>query len=113
MTLQKKSFAGAWEGKFNTLEYDAVMEQRKDVALTVDWEDGRSDVLSGAEIYQLIFDSQMPWMLSANGTIFTTEFEGVIPGILPKHHDIGIDRSGFLGASLGQSESGHDLIEEQ
>ena len=84
MTLKKKSFAGSWEGRFNVEEYDAVMEQRKDIALTVDWEDGRSDVLSGAEIYQLIFDSQMPWMLSANGTIFTTEFEGVIPGILKR-----------------------------
>src|SRR6056300_90035 len=84
MTLKKKSFAGSWEGRFNVEEYDIVMEKRKDVALTVDWEDGRSDVLSGAEIYQLIFDSHMPWMLSANGTIFTTEFEGVIPGILKR-----------------------------
>ena len=84
MTLKKKSFAGSWEGRFSTEEYEAVMEQRKDVALTVDWEDGRSDVLSGAEIYQLVFDSQMPWMLSANGTIFTTEFEGVIPGLLKR-----------------------------
>ena len=84
MTLKKKSFAGSWEGRFSTEEYEAVMDQRKDIALTVDWEDGRSDVLSGAEIYQLIFDSQMPWMLSANGTIFTTEFEGVIPGILKR-----------------------------
>jgi len=83
-TLKKKSFAGSWEGRFGTEEYEAVMEQRKDIALTVDWEDGRSDVLSGAEIYQLIFDSQMPWMLSANGTIFTTEFEGVIPGLLKR-----------------------------
>lgn len=84
MTLKKKSFAGAWEGHFGTLEYEAVMEKRKDVAINVDWEDGRSDVLSGAEIHKLIFDSQMPWTLSANGTIFTTEFEGVIPGILKR-----------------------------
>jgi DNA polymerase elongation subunit (family B) len=84
MTLKKKSFAGSWEGRFGAEEYEYVMEQRKDVALTIDWEDGRSDVLSGAEIYKLIFDSHMPWMLSANGTIFTTEFEGVIPGILKR-----------------------------
>ena len=84
MTLKKKSFAGSWEGRFGTEEYEAVMDRRKDIALTVDWEDGRSDVLSGAEIHQLIFDSHMPWMLSANGTIFTTEFEGVIPGILKR-----------------------------
>ena len=90
MTLKKKSFAGSWEGRFSTEEYEAVMEQRKDVALTIDWEEGKepagkpSDVLSGAEIYKLIFDSNMPWMLSSNGTIFTTEFEGVIPGILKR-----------------------------
>jgi DNA polymerase elongation subunit (family B) len=83
-TLKKKSFAGSWEGRFATEEYEAVMDQRKDVALTIDWESGSSDVLSGAEIYQLIFDSQQPWMLSSNGTIFTTEFEGVIPGILKR-----------------------------
>ena len=84
MFLKKKTFAGSWEGRFATEEYEVVMEKRKDVPLTIDWEDGRSDVLSGAEIYQLIFDSHMPWMLSANGTIFTTEFEGVIPGILKR-----------------------------
>ncbi len=90
MTLKKKSFAGSWEGRFSVEEYEAVMEQRKDVALTVDWEKGKepagntSHVLSGAEIYKLIFDSNMPWMLSSNGTIFTTEFEGVIPGILKR-----------------------------
>lgn len=84
MTLQKKSFAAAWEGRFGSLEYEAVMEQRKDIALTIDWENGGSDVLSGAEVYKLIFDSNMPWMISANGTIFTTEFEGVIPGILKR-----------------------------
>jgi DNA polymerase elongation subunit (family B) len=83
-TLEKKSFAGAWEGKFATLEYDAVTEQRKDVALTLDLEDGSSHVLSGAEIYKLIFDSNQPWMLSANGTVFTTEVEGVIPGLLKR-----------------------------
>ena len=84
MFLKKKTFAGSWEGRFATEEYEAVMDQSKAIALTIDWEDGRSDVLSGAEIYQLVFDSNQPWMLSANGTIFTTEFEGVIPGILKR-----------------------------
>ena len=90
ISLKKKSFAGSWEGRFATEEYDAVMDKRKDVALTIDWEDGKqpgsnnSDILSGAEIYKLIFDSNQPWMLSSNGTIFTTEYEGVIPGILKR-----------------------------
>ena len=61
MTLKKKSFAGSWEGRFSTEEYEAVMEQRRDVSLTIDWEEGKSpagatsDVLSGAEIYKLIY----------------------------------------------------------
>ena len=84
MNLKKKSFAGSWEGRFSTEEYEAVMEQRRDISLTVDWEDGRTDVLSGAELYQVIFDSHMPWMISANGTIFTMENEGVIPGLLKR-----------------------------
>ena len=83
-TLEKKSFAAAWEGKFGSLEYEAVMEQRKDVSLTLDLEDGTSHVLSGAEIYKLIFDSNQPWMLSANGTVFTWEVEGVVPGLLKR-----------------------------
>ena len=84
MGLKKKSFAGSWEGRFSTEEYEAVMEQKRDIALTVDWENGGSDILSGAEIYKLIFDSNQPWMLSSNGTIFTTEHEGVIPGLLKR-----------------------------
>jgi len=84
MTLKKKSFAGSWEGRFATEEYDAVMEQRKDIPLTVDFEGGQTEVMSGAEIYKLIFDSHNPWMLSSNGTIFTQEYEGVIPGLLKR-----------------------------
>jgi len=84
MTLHKKSFAAAWEGLFGTFEYTWVMEQRRDKTITVDWEDGRTDVLSGAELYKLMFDSNMPWMISANGTIFTHEFESVIPGLLAR-----------------------------
>jgi len=82
--LKKKSFAAAWEGRFGSLEYDAVMEQRKDLAITVDWENGNTEVLSGAEIYDKIYNSHAPLMLTANGTILTTEFEGVIPGLLKR-----------------------------
>ena len=82
--LEKKSFAGAWEGKFGTEEYNAIMEQRKDISLTLELESGESHVLSGAEIYKLIYDSNNPWMLSANGTIFTYEKEGIVPGLLKR-----------------------------
>ena len=84
ITLEKKSFAAAWEGRFGSIEYEAVLEKRKDIMITVDFESQPSQVMSAAEIHKLIFDSHLPWMLSANGTIFTTEFEGIIPGLLKR-----------------------------
>jgi len=79
-----KSFAAAWEGIFGSLEYTAVMEQQIGTDITIDWQNGDSDVLSAAEVYRLIFESNQPWMLSANGTIFTHETEGIIPGLLKR-----------------------------
>ena len=79
-----KSFAAAWEGIFGSLEFTAVMNQEIGTDITIDWENGDSDVLSAAEVYRLIFESNQPWVLSANGTIFTYEKEGIIPGLLKR-----------------------------
>jgi len=79
-----KSFASAWEGIFGSLEYSAVMNREIGREVTVDWEGGGSDTLSAAQAYDLIFDSNQPWMVSANGTIFTYETEGVISGLLAR-----------------------------
>ena len=79
-----KSFAASWEGVFGSLEYEAVMNQEIGTDITIDWENGDTDILSAAEVYRLIFESNQPWMLSANGTIFTHETEGVIPGLLKR-----------------------------
>jgi DNA polymerase elongation subunit (family B) len=78
------SFAAAWEGLFATLEYTAVMEQQRGTEVIIDWENGEESVHSAAEVWRLIFDSRQPWMLSANGTIFTYEREGVVPGLLKR-----------------------------
>jgi DNA polymerase elongation subunit (family B) len=73
-----------WENLFSVLEYTAIMNQDRGVMLTLDYEDGRSEEYSAAEIWKMIFDSNRPWMLSANGTIFTYEKEGVVPGLLSR-----------------------------
>jgi DNA polymerase elongation subunit (family B) len=78
------SFAAAWEGLFGTLEYTAVMEQQRGTEITIDWQDGSETVHSAGEIWKLIFDSNQPWIISANGTIFTYESEAVIPGLLKR-----------------------------
>ena len=78
------SFAAAWEGLFGVLEYTAVMQQQRGTEITIDWRDGVESVHSAAEIWKMIFDSNQPWMISANGTIFTYETEAVIPGLLKR-----------------------------
>jgi DNA polymerase elongation subunit (family B) len=79
-----KSFASAWEGIFGSLEYSAVMNKEVGREINIDWEGGGSDNLSAAQVYDLIFESNQPWVLSANGTIFTYENEGVISGLLAR-----------------------------
>ena len=79
-----KSFAASWEGVFGSLEYTAVMNKEIGTEITIDWEDGTIDVLSAAEVYRLIFESNQPFVMSANGTIFTYEREGIIPGLLAR-----------------------------
>jgi DNA polymerase elongation subunit (family B) len=78
------SFADAWENMFGSLEYTAVMECQAGTEITIDWEDGSSTLHSAAEIWRIIFDSNQPWTLSANGTIFTYEKKGVVPGLLER-----------------------------
>jgi len=78
------SFAAAWEGLFGSLEYTAVIEQQRGTEITIDWSDGAETVHSAAEVWKMIFDSNQPWMITANGTIFTYEREAVIPGLLKR-----------------------------
>lgn len=78
------SFAAAWEGLFGTLEYTAVMDRQRGTEITVDWQGGEESVHSAMELWQLIFDSNHPWILTANGTILTYEKKGIIPGLLER-----------------------------
>jgi DNA polymerase elongation subunit (family B) len=74
----------AWEGLFASLEYTAVMEQNRGTEITIDWQDGDKSTHSAAEVWNMIFNSNQPWMLTANGTIVTYERKGVVPGLLER-----------------------------
>ena len=78
------SFADAWENMFGTLEYTAVMETQAGTEITIDWEGQEPTVHSAAEVWRMIFDSNRPWILTANGTIMTYEKKGIIPGLLER-----------------------------
>jgi len=83
MRDEKKSFADAWNGMFGTLEYNQVMNQDL-TPVTVDFEDGSTSTVSASELYDYVFNSSKKLTLSANGTIFTLEKSGIIPGLLAR-----------------------------
>jgi DNA polymerase elongation subunit (family B) len=103
------SFAAAWEGKFGSNEYEFVMAKDKSNDITVEWESGEVDVLSGAQIYEMIYESNQPWMLSANGTIFTYENEGIIPGLLKRWYSERKDMQKKLKEAI---DAGNKIEEE-
>ena len=103
------SFAAAWEGKFGANEYDFVMNRDRANDIVVEWENGQIDIMTGAQIYELIYESNKPWMLSANGTIFTYEFEGVIPGLLKRWYAERKEMQAKLKVAI---EAGNKIEEE-
>jgi DNA polymerase elongation subunit (family B) len=75
--------ADVWQNIFATLEYDIVLD-KSDEVLTVDFEDGQTLQLTGLQLYQYIYEQGHPYCMSANGTIFRTDAEAIIPGLLAR-----------------------------
>ena len=78
------NFADAWEGLFGSLEYTSVMAGEIGTEITIDWEDGSETVHSAKQVWDIVFNSNRPWTLSANGTIFKYDKKGIIPALLER-----------------------------
>ena len=76
------SFSDAWNNKFSSNEYELVMRKDGDVPLKLHMETGEVLDITGGDIYNLVFNSNQPWNISANGTIFKTDFQGIVPGLV-------------------------------
>ncbi len=98
------TFAAAWEGLFATLEYTAVMEKQIGTEVIIDWHIGKETTQSAAQVWKMIFDSNAPWIMSANGTIFTTEKEAVVPGLLARWYKERIELQAKLKAATTQQD---------
>ena len=94
-----------WEGLFGSLEYTAILNQERGTMLTIDYEDGREAEMSAAQIWKMIYDSNNQFILSANGTIFRSDTEGVIPGLLSKWYS---DRK-IMQGKLRESTTKKDI----
>ena len=82
--LEKLSFADSWLGKFGSNEYELVASKDVDTVMTLDMEDGSAVEVTGSDVYNLVYHSGQPWNISANGTIFKTDVQGIVPGLLER-----------------------------
>lgn len=82
--------AQAWDETFSSEEFRVMNE--KDAASRVTlvledspWEENKTtNKISGAEAYELIFNSGLNWTVTANGTIFRQDVQGIIPSLLER-----------------------------
>lgn len=74
-------WTAAWHGLFASIEFTMVRE-KSDKIITVDLEDGTSFEATGAELHDIIYGADSTIVLSANGTLFDKNKNGVIPEIL-------------------------------
>lgn len=80
-SLPANQRADAWEDIFCVFELDAI-RARGDEEITIDFEDSPTETRTAAEWYEIIFNPQSNLCVSANGTIFRTDIDGVIPSLL-------------------------------
>jgi DNA polymerase elongation subunit (family B) len=73
--------AEAWEGIFALLEVDH-MHTKDDAVMTVDFEDGRVITMTGVQLYDYVFNPANHICITANGTLFRTDKDGMIPKLL-------------------------------
>lgn len=83
---KRNTFAGWWNDRFSPLEMEHFFNNDNYHRLKVHFEDGDTVEVTGAELRKLIFDSGQPWCISANGTIFRTDFDGLIPTMLTEKY---------------------------
>jgi len=83
----KHTFAAWWNDRFHVLEMEDFYNEDIGNKLILDMEDGSEFEMTGKELHDLIFESGQPWCISANGTIFKTDKEGVIPSLLTRWYN--------------------------
>ena len=86
--LSKTQRAEAWDGLFSTLEVSHMHDQTDDV-VTVDFFDMQTDStntieMTGKQLHAYIFNPKNHVCITANGTIFRTDIDGMIPLLLGK-----------------------------
>lgn len=80
----KRNMGDWWNDRFHVLEMQPFYDMDNSERLDLDFADGTHAVVTGAELRQLVFNADNHWCISANGTIFRTDTQGVVPSLLER-----------------------------
>ena len=109
-------FAKWWNDRFCTLEVENFLKGDTAQSMKVTFTDGQSGMVTGAELRDIIFNSGKNWCITANGTIFETSVEGVIPGLLTRWFRERQDLQGIKGqinsVITGEFTTEYEIINE-
>lgn len=83
---QKMSSSDAWHDFFGVKEYQLIQDRAGD-NLVCQLEDGTEITNSARSWYQTIYNQGSGICLSANGTMFRTDHQGIIPGLLERWYN--------------------------
>lgn len=78
------SVATFWNSKFNVLEMDAVYNKSETKKLTLVFANDHRQEFTGKEIYDMVFADNSNLCITANGSIFRTDIQGIIPSLLTR-----------------------------
>lgn len=78
----KNTFSNWWNDRFCPLEMQAFFDASTTEKVVIDFENNTKALVTGAELREFIFNGKLPVCISANGTIFRTDVDGIIPKIL-------------------------------
>jgi DNA polymerase elongation subunit (family B) len=117
-TGKRPSVTAAWEEVFLTLEVELIQKKDNITSLELVFEDGDVVRGTGAELYKLIYEQNRgKWALSANGTLFRQDREGIVPGLLARWYSERKQRQGHLrkfanvvDGSVEFDVTGHNII---
>jgi DNA polymerase elongation subunit (family B) len=78
------AFAKWWNDRFSTLEMEYFFDEDTSMTFDVEFVDGMTKEMTGAQIRKFVFHDNTNLCITANGTIFRTDVEGIIPGLLTR-----------------------------
>lgn len=84
MSVKGAKRSESWDGLFASLEFEAVITKDTNTNVTLKFDSGEEKTLTGEQMYNYIYNPKNQLCITANGTVFTTKQEGIIPQLLAK-----------------------------